>query len=92
MFILGLKFWTAPIYSAYASKMNTFSVPFAMIPMFFSNHIDLSLMSGIVMIMNAYVFWYHVDPPEEFRVTNKRYTKYRSSMHGGRGHSSDSDD
>jgi hypothetical protein len=66
MFVLGLKFWTAPIYSAYASKANATLAPLALIPIFFSYHMDVRVMGVVVLMMNAYVFWYHVDPPEEY--------------------------
>jgi hypothetical protein len=93
MFILGLKFWTAPIYSAYASKSNAIVAPLAMLPIFAGNHLDLTLMGVIVFCMNAYVFYYHCDPPEEFLPNRSRYTRYRgrhSAMNKG-SESSDDD-
>lgn len=82
MFIYGLKFWTAPIYSAYATKVNTLIVPLSFGPIFFSHHIDLIFMGVLVLLMNAYVFWYHVDPPEEFKDSRRRYTRHRGSYNG----------
>ena len=91
MFILGLKFWTAPIYSAYASKLNACVAPLAMGPIFFSHHIDITLMGIVVLLMNSYVFWYHVDPPAEYNQSqHRRYQKFRGDV--ARRHQQDSSD
>jgi len=63
LFIVGLKFWTAPVYTPYASKINALVAPFGIIVAFISNHADVIMMGTLVALMNAYVFWYHVDPP-----------------------------
>ena len=65
MFIIGLRFWTSPVYLKYDSTINAISVPFSIIVLFIGNHIDLKIMSVIVFLMNFYVFWYHSDPSFE---------------------------
>ena len=62
MFILGLRFWTAPVYLKYNSKANATSAPLAIPVVFFGYHSDIKLMGALVFAMNFYVFWYHVDP------------------------------
>lgn len=92
LFVLGLKFWTAPIYSAYASKSNSIVAPLAMFPIFASKHIDLTMMGIIVLLMNAYVFWYHTDPPEDFLPNRNRYSKYRTKSSFNKRNDDSSDD
>lgn len=63
MFILSLRFWTAPVYLNYRLKYNSFAAPFALIVCFAGNHTDVILLGVLVGFMNFYVFWYHIDPP-----------------------------
>ena len=65
MFIIGLRFWTAPTYLKYSLRINAFSAPIALIPSFFGHHCDIKALGIIVLFMNVYVFWYHADPPYE---------------------------
>jgi hypothetical protein len=90
LFILGLKFWTAPIYSAYASKLNSVLSPLSLVAIFFGSHLDIKLMGIIVLMMNSYVFWYHVDPPEQF-TEYKRFKRYRSNHRATNNIASESD-
>lgn len=62
MFIIGLRFWTSPVYFKYISKINSLSVPFALPVMFYAHHSDIKMLGFLVLIMNFYVFWYHADP------------------------------
>ena len=64
MFVLALRFWTAPVYLNYTIKLNAFVVPLALVVVFFAQHVDVILLGILVLIMNIYVFWYHVDPPQ----------------------------
>lgn len=86
LFLLGLKFWTHPVYSAYASKWNATVAPLSFIAVFVSSHPDLMILSAIVFFMNSYVFWYHLDPPLAYS-SSGRYQPYRKGMSD-----SDSDD
>lgn len=63
MFIISLRFWTAPVYLNYNLKMNSFATPFALIVCFMGSHTDIILLGLLVCFMNFYVFWYHIDPP-----------------------------
>ena len=63
LFIIGLRFWTAPAYLKYTLKINGYLVP-ATIPIIFgASHIDVAFLGILVLVMNLYVFWYHIDPP-----------------------------
>ena len=63
LFIIGLRFWTAPAYLKYTRKMNGYLVPTTLPIIFLASHIDVILLGVLVLIMNIYVFWYHIDPP-----------------------------
>jgi hypothetical protein len=65
LFIIGLRFWTAPTYLKYSLKINALTGPLGLIPSFFAYHGDVKAMGAIVLFMNLYVFWYHADPPYE---------------------------
>ena len=62
-FVIGLRFWTAPSYLKYSLKINSLVAPFTLLIIFCANHVDVVCMGGTVLLMNIYVFWYHVDPP-----------------------------
>lgn len=63
-FIIGMRFVTAPVYLNYRLKINSLVVA-PMIPLiFFVSHWDLVFLLILVVWMNFYVFWYHIDPPE----------------------------
>ena len=64
LFIVGLRFWTAPAYLKYTLKINAYTVPMTLPIIFGCNHIDVALLGVLVLIMNLYVFWYHIDPPQ----------------------------
>ena len=83
MFLLGLRFWTAPVYLKYTLRVNSLVVPLAAPIVFFSEHLDMMLLGGLCFIMNIFVFWYHVDRPEPH--IGSRYRVYR-------GNDSDDDD
>ena len=66
MFIAGLKFWTAPVYLRYRSKINGTIVPLSVLPMFFSQDWDLMFMGMLVFFANFYSFWHHLVPNDEY--------------------------
>lgn len=76
LFIMGLRFWTAPVYLKYSVRMNSFALPLTMPIVFFCEHLDMMLLGGLCFFMNIYVFWYHVDPPTNV-YGGGQYTKYR---------------
>jgi hypothetical protein len=63
LFILGLRFWTAPVYINYRRKENSILAILALLPIMYSNDWEVRLLGMLVGWMNIYVFWYHVDPP-----------------------------
>ena len=75
MFVIGLRFWTAPVYLMYSLRINSLCVPLCLPVVFFSSHLDILLLGGLVFIMNIYVFWYHIDPPVNTFAGGK-YQKY----------------
>ena len=82
-FIIGLRFWTAPVYLNYNLKINSFIVPIILIVIFAASHIDIIFLGFLVLIMNFYVFWYHSDPPtyiiensKEYSSANWKYSRY----------------
>lgn len=76
LFIIGLRFWTAPVYTLYALKMNSVLAPLSMVAIFGATHIDVVLMGVLVFLMNAFVFWYHVDPPVH-KINGGKYQRHR---------------
>ena len=62
LFLISLRYWTAPVYICYNSKLSSFMAPFAAIPFFYCSHWDLKILSIIVFMMNFSAFWYHMDP------------------------------
>ena len=63
--MIGLRFWTAPVYMKYSLKINSCVTVLCFIPIFFADHLDIVLMGALCWMMNIYVFWYHIDPPQE---------------------------
>ena len=64
MFIIALRFWTAPSYLLYGSRWNATIAPLGFIPIFFSGsgNIDMVFLGILVLYMNLYVFFHHIDP------------------------------
>lgn len=63
-FIIGLRFVTAPVYLNYTRRLNALVVPLLVPFTFVVSHWDLLFLMMLVIWMNFYVFWYHIDPPE----------------------------
>lgn len=76
-FVIGLRFWTAPVYLKYTLKMNGALVPLISCAPFLATHFDILLLGILVTMMNLYVFWYHIDPPRE-EYAGGRYTTRRN--------------
>jgi len=85
MFMIGLRFWTAPVYLMYSLRINSLIIPLTLPVIFFCSHLDILLLGGLVFLMNIYVFWYHIDPPANTFAGGK-YQKYTKDV------SSDDDD
>jgi hypothetical protein len=62
-FIIALRFWTAPVYLNFRSKLNAYSVMVSFPLLFFAFHTDIILLLMLVTWMNVYALWYHCDPP-----------------------------
>lgn len=63
LFVLALRFWTAPVYLNYNLRINSFLVPTCFPVVFLATDWDIVFLALLVIFMNVYVFWYHVDPP-----------------------------
>lgn len=72
LFIIGLRFWTAPSYLKYSLRINALAAPVALLPTFFSYHADVKALGVLVLLMNVYVFWYHAEPPYEYSDYGRR--------------------
>lgn len=73
-FILGLRFVTAPVYINYRLKINGTVVPLLVPLCYLVTHWDILFLLLLVIWMNFYVFWYHVDPPENiYQTTNYKF-------------------
>ena len=83
LFIIGLRFWTAPAYLAYTLQINSYIAPLTLPVMFCCSHFDVLFLGLLVLIMNIYVFWYHVDPPVLYQAGNQ-YSKYTTRKPVGR--------
>jgi hypothetical protein len=82
MFIIGLRYWTSPVYLKYTLKLNSLIAPLALVVIFKSSHLDILCLGILVLLMNIYSFWCHIDPPRESyaggRYTTKRPENYDS--------------
>lgn len=63
LFVIGLRFWTAPVYLNYRRQINSAVAPLCLPVIFMASHWDIVFLGLLVLYMNAYVFWYHIDPP-----------------------------
>ena len=80
---MGLRFWTAPAYLKYSLKINSLIIPGITALIFLADHLDVMLLGCVVLLMNFYVFWYHMDPPR---------TDYAGGKYTTRNRDYDSDD
>jgi hypothetical protein len=83
LFVIGLRFWTAPVYMKYSRRINSCCTPLCFFIIFFSDHMDVLLLGVLVWLMNIYVFWYHIDPPQ---------TQYGRYVRGRYRHGEDEDE
>lgn len=72
-FIIGMRFFTAPVYLKYGLKANALIAPCVLPAIFYSSHTDILLMGILTLFMNLYAFWFHADPPREV-YSGGRYT------------------
>ena len=75
LFIIGLRFWTAPTYLNYTLKINGLIAPLAVPIWFLATHWDIVALAALVFYMNFYAFWYHVDPPSNIYQTSRKRVK-----------------
>jgi len=52
MFIIALRFQTAPVYINFTNKLNSFVAPFAFIIIFQAHHLDIKLLGVLVGWIN----------------------------------------
>ena len=75
LFIIGLRFWTAPTYLNFTLKLNGMVAIVALPLVFIATDWDIILLSALVFYMNAYAFWYHFDPPSNIYHTSRSKLK-----------------
>ena len=73
LFVLGLRFWTAPVYINYRLRINSFLLPACIAPLFFAKHFDVILLGIVVFFMNWTAFYQHMDAPVNlYQIANRR--------------------
>ena len=73
LFVLGLRFWTAPVYINYRWRLNSLLLPLCIGPVFFAKHFDVILLGFVVFFMNWTAFYQHLDPPVNlYQIANRR--------------------
>ena len=75
LFIIGLRFWTAPTYLKYNLRINALAAPVGLLPAFFGYHTDVKALGALVLLMNLYVFWYHADPPYDYGRSHRSHRR-----------------
>jgi hypothetical protein len=75
LYIIALRFWTAPAYLNYKNKINAWVAPIAVPVIFLATHWDIIFLAILVIWMNFYVFWYHIDPPSNIYQTSRHRIK-----------------
>ena len=65
LFILAMRYLTAPILPMYSSKLNPLLTPLAIIPFFFFNDYDILFMSIAVFLVNLVIVWRMLDRDED---------------------------
>ena len=73
-FVVGLRFFTAPVYLKYGLRINALIAPIVLPAIFYSKNTDIILMGVLPLFMNLYAFWGHADPPQESYCSGK-YTR-----------------
>ena len=72
LFVIGMRFFTAPVYLDYTRRLNSIVAMFALPVILFGFHMDIKFLGVIVFIMNACAFYYHMDPPQNV-IDSKNY-------------------
>jgi len=73
MFIIALRFQTAPVYINFTNKLNSFVAPFAWVIIFTAHHLDIKLLGVLVGWINFQAFYYHTDMPQNvYQIANKK--------------------
>lgn len=73
MFVIALRFWSAPVYINYTLRINAFVMPLAFIVIYTAHHFDIVLLGVLVGWMNFHAFYYHTDMPSNvFQIANKK--------------------
>ena len=87
-----MRFWTAPTYLKYNLKINALVAPLGIIPGFFAFHDDIKALGAVVLCMNMYVFYHHLDPPYEGNDYKEPWKFYDSDEDARRYSKYDSDE
>ena len=67
LFYSAMHFYTAPFRRRYTGTIQVVICPAALIPLFFWQNIDICFLAALVLMMNLYIAWYHIDAADEFR-------------------------
>lgn len=73
MFVIAMRFWTAPVYINYTLRINAFVLPLALVVVFTAHHTDIVLLGLLAGWMNFQAFYYHTDMPSNvFQIAHKK--------------------
>jgi len=82
LFVLALRFWTAPVYLNYSLRINSFVAPLSLPVIFLATHWDIVFLALLVFYLNLFVFWYHVDPPQNiYQMSKHRIRSQKVARH-----------
>lgn len=66
LFYGAMHFYCAPFRKRYTRRTQVLICPIALVPLFFWQNIDICFLAILVLLMNLYIAWYHIERPEEF--------------------------
>lgn len=74
LFILAMRYWTAPSYLNYRLRANALALPLAVLPMLWGHHRDINILALAVGFMNYSAFWGHAGSATQnlYQLANQR--------------------
>ena len=65
LFYGAMHFYCAPFRRRYTGKSQVLVCPIALVPLFYWQNIDICFLAALVLLMNMYIAWYHIDNADE---------------------------
>ena len=66
LFYGAMHFYCAPFRKRYIGKSQVLVCPIALVPLFYWQSIDICFLAGLVLLMNIYIAWYHIDSGDDY--------------------------